>query len=75
MSLRPFFGFIDRSELPIWTAANPPVCIEGVADVAINLPQDLSAPLQNPKLKGTVSASGSHAERIPQRFGWRRVHD
>ena len=69
MAHRPFFGHVDRSELPIWISVGFSGCIKGVATVAVNLRDDLSPPFQNPKLKGTVSASGSHAERIPQRFG------
>jgi hypothetical protein len=45
-----------------------PGCIEGVANVAVDLHDDFSVPFQNPKLKGTVSANGSHAERIPHRI-------
>jgi hypothetical protein len=43
-----------------------PGCIEGVANVAVDLHDDFSVPFQNPKLKGTVGGRGSHAQSISQ---------
>jgi hypothetical protein len=66
MALCPFFGHVDRRELPIWISVSFPGCVKGMATVAVNLREDLSTPFQNPKLKGSVGGRGSHAARIPQ---------